>query len=107
MNQDIPLACNMDVFTAAQRESHIQTTLDLVQALESVHETENGYEFQFPNESELIIKIGEFISNERLCCPFLKFTLKIVSNREPVSLALTGPAGTQEFLQAEFEGAFS
>jgi hypothetical protein len=97
----------MDVFTTAQRESHIQNTTELIQAVQSIQEVENGYEFIFPNETALIAKIGKFISNERLCCSFLEFTLKIVSNSEPVSLALTGPIGTREFLQAEFDGAFS
>jgi len=106
MNPDTPLVCNMDVFTSAQREAHIQTTTDLIQALQSVQEVKNGYEFTFPNETEFITKIAEFISNERLCCPFLKFTLNILSNREPLSLSLTGPIGIQEFLRAEFDGAF-
>ena len=105
MNSDPPLACNMGVFTSAQHESHIQTTTELIQAVQSVQEVGNGYEFRFPNETEYISKIAEFISNERLCCPFLKFTLNVVSNREPVSLSLTGPSGTQEFLRAEFSGA--
>ena len=107
MNSEPALVCNMDVFTPAQREAHIQNTIELIQAVQSVQEVENGYEFKFPNETGFISQITEFISNERLCCPFLKFTLNIVSNREPVSLALTGPIGTQEFLQAEFDGAFS
>jgi hypothetical protein len=106
MNPDTPLVCNMNVFTSAQREAHIQTTTELIQALQSVQEVKNGYEFTFPNETEFISKIAEFISNERLCCPFLKFTLNILSNREPLSLSLTGPIGTQEFLRAEFDGAF-
>jgi hypothetical protein len=106
MNPDPPLVCNMGVFTSDQREAHIQTTTELIQAVQRVQEVENGYEFRFPNETEFISKIAEFISNERLCCPFLKFTLNIVSNREPVSLSLTGPTGTQEFLRAEFDGAF-
>jgi hypothetical protein len=106
MIPDTPLVCNMDVFTPAQRESHIQTTTELIQAVQRVHGVENGYEFTFPNETEYISKIAEFISNERLCCPFLEFSLKIISNNEPISLSLTGPTGTQEFLRAEFEGAF-
>jgi hypothetical protein len=106
MNSDIPLACNMDVFTPSQREAHIQNTIELIQAIQNVQEVDNGYEFTFPNESVIISKIADFISNERLCCPFLKFTLNIVPNNEPVSLSLTGPTGTQEFLRAEFEGAF-
>jgi hypothetical protein len=96
----------MGVFTPAQRESHIQTTSQLIQAVQRVQEVENGYEFIFPNETALISKLGEFISGERLCCPFLKFTLEIISNDEPIALSLTGPSGTQEFLRAEFEGAF-
>ena len=105
MNTDTPLVCDMGVFTPVQRESHIQTTTELIQAVQSVLEVENGYEFMFPNETGFISKISEFISNERLCCPFLKFTLNIISTGEPISLSLTGPAGTQEFLRAEFDGA--
>ena len=105
MNTDTPLVCNMGVFTPAQRESHIQTTTELVQSVQAFQEVANGYEFAFPNESELITKIAEFISNERLCCPFLNFSLNVFSTSEPVYLTLTGPIGTQEFLRAEFNGA--
>ena len=105
MNADTALTCNMGVFTPAQRESHIRTTTELIQIVHGVQEVENGYEFAFPNESELITKIAEFISNERLCCPFLNFSLNVFSISEPVYLSLTGPLGSQEFLRAEFEGA--
>jgi hypothetical protein len=105
MNLETPLACNMGVFTPAQRESHIRATTQLIQAVQAVQEVANGYELKFPNETEFILKIAEFVSNERLCCPFLEFTLNVIANDEPVSLSLTGPAGTQEFLRAEFGGA--
>ena len=105
MNTDTPLVCNMGVFTPAQGEAHIQKTTELIQSVGHVQEVENGYEFTLPNESEVINKIAEFISNERLCCPFLKFSLNVYSASEPVSLTSTGPIGTQEFLRAEFDGA--
>ena len=101
-----PLVCDMGVFTPSEREDHIQSTTQLYQSVQSIHEVENGYEFTFPNESEIIIKLGRFISNEQLCCPFLEFTLKITPNNTPISLLLTGPQGTQEFLRAEFHEAF-
>ncbi len=107
MNSDTPLACNMNVFTVAQREQHTLATTRLFRAVQNIHEAENGFEFTLPNESEIITSIGEFISNERLCCPFLEFSLKVISNNEPISLLLTGPAGTQEFLRAEFEEVFA
>ena len=105
MNTETPLACNMGVFTPTQREAHTLNTRELIQAVRNVHEVESGYEFTFPNESEFISRIAEFVANERLCCPFLRFTL-IVGTSEPVSLSLTGPLGTQGFLRAEFNGAF-
>jgi len=106
-NLDTPLVCNMDVFTPAQRENHIRATTELYQSVQGIQEAENGFEFIFPNKSEIITGLAEFISNERLCCPFLEFTLRIASNSETISLLLRGPDGTQEFLRAEFSEAFA
>ena len=107
MNSDTPLVCNMNVFTPEQREAHILKTIELTQFIQSVQEVENGYEFIFPNETDFISWLAEFISNERLCCPFLKFTLTISPGSESITLSLSGPIGTQEFLKAEFAGAIS
>ena len=106
--QQTPLICNMDVFTPAERENHIRTTTQLFQSVQAIHEAENGFEFLFPNfdEAPNLTQLAEFISNERRCCPFLEFTLKIAPNDTPSSLLLTGPEGTQEFLRAEFTEAF-
>ena len=103
----VPLACNMNVFTPVERESHIQTATQLFQTVQRVHDTEQGYEFIFQTESATIVKLAEFISKEQLCCPFLEFTLKFIPNYETTSLLLTGPEGTQEFLRAEFKEAFA
>jgi hypothetical protein len=106
MKPEIPLVCNMDVFTREQREDHIRVTTKLVKAMQSVREIHNGYEFMFPNESQFITGIAEFIANERLCCPFLEFGLNVKSNDPSINLSLTGPVGTQEFLHVEFEEVF-
>ena len=107
-SQATAIYCNMDVFTPSERESHIQTTTQLFQTVQSIQEIQNGYEFIFPNRgAESIRAFAEFISNERRCCPFLEFTLKIPSKDEPISLILTGPEGTQEFLREEFHEVFS
>jgi hypothetical protein len=106
MKTEMPLACNMNAFTREQREAHIRVTTQLVKAMLSVREIQNGYEFLFPNESQHITGIAEFIANERLCCPFLEFGLNIKPNNLSISLSLSGPVGTQEFLRAEFEEVF-
>ena len=106
--QDNAIYCNMDVFTPLERERHIQTTTQLFQTVQGIHEAQIGYEFIFPNHGlESIAAFAEFISNERRCCPFLEFTLKIPSNDQSISLLLTGPEGTQEFLREEFSEVFS
>lgn len=103
----IPLACNMNVFTTAERESHIQNTRQLCQAVQEIREAADSYEFLFPSGKVTIAKLAEFISNERLCCPFLEFTLKVAPINQPISLILAGPEGTQAFLREEFRGAFT
>ncbi|MEW6084209.1 MAG: hypothetical protein AB1607_06405 [Chloroflexota bacterium] len=101
-----PLACDMTVFTPAERESHIQNTLQLYQSVRDIRAAENGYEFLFPYTTE-VTKLAEFIAKEKMCCPFLEFTLKVEPNKKPISLTLTGPDGTQEFLREEFQEAFA
>src|SRR5215510_4667897 len=92
-SQDIPIVCNMNVFTPEERENHIRATTRLFQTVQGIQETENGYEFTFPNSNdpEKFSQFSEFIYNERRCCPFLGFTLKIESKDNPISLLLTGP----------------
>src|SRR5574341_77078 len=106
-SHQIPLACNMGVFTRAERESHIQGTKELLESLQAIRNAENGYEFSFPNRSEIILRMAEFISKERLCCPFLEFTLKVSPDSDLITLLLTGPEGTPEFLRAEFSEVFA
>ena len=105
-NQHIPVACNMNVFTPPEHESHIQTATELFQTVQHIQDIAQGYEFIFPSESATLVKLAEFISKEKLCCPFLEFTLKLIPNYVTTSLLLTGPEGTQEFLREEFSEAF-
>ena len=105
-HRQIPLACNMNVFTPAERELHIQTTKKLFQSVQDIRESGNGYEFSFPGSSDALVSVAEFISRELLCCPFLEFTFKVLPDYEVSTLLLTGPEGTQEFLRAEFSEVF-
>jgi hypothetical protein len=107
MNNNLTLTCNMNVFTPAERDAHFQVMHGLTQKIESVRQIDNGYEFGLPNQTEIITRIAQFIAKERLCCPFLDFTLTVQSNNGPVSLRLTGPAGIHEYLRAEFDEALA
>ena len=102
-----PLVCDMNVFTTSERERHVQTTRELLATLEGIYDAENSLQFVFPNGTESISKLAEFIANERKCCPFLEFTLRIGPGDEPISLTLSGPEGTKEFLREEFGEVFA
>ena len=48
---------------------------------------------------------AEDLSMERLCCPFMRFTIEIEPQQAPFWLHLTGPEGVKDFLRMAFEGA--
>ena len=106
MNSEVGLVCNMNVFTSSERDEHLKNTARLAQSIQNVQEIEQGYELVFPAESEILSMIADFISKERLCCPFLDFTVRVPSNTTRVKLSISGPEGTPEFLRNELEGVF-
>jgi len=69
------------------------------EALGEVRETPDGFALRFPaDEYEAVAK---FVARERLCCPFLRFTLEVAPDGGPLWLRLGGPEGVAEFLRAE------
>ena len=48
-----------------------------------------------------LTEVARFIDNERRCCPFLDFTLRLPAGATLVSLEITGPPGTRTFLDLE------
>jgi len=105
-DDQLPLACVRGAISPDERAAHFQLIDRLFR--EPVREPllmddlPDGYEFQF--EPNVLADLARFISNERLCCPFLVFNLRLAANGGPISLAMSGPAGTREFLDAELRG---
>jgi hypothetical protein len=96
-----PFACVMDAIEPDKREQHISTAKQLFRSIKEFRELPNGYAFHLPDEPDMLLKIAEFISLERLCCPFLGFTLEVEPERGAVWLKLTGREGVKPFLRAE------
>ena len=51
-----------------------------------------------------MVKAAEFIALEKLCCPFLSFSLEVEAENGPVSLKLTGRDGVKAFVREEISG---
>jgi len=98
------LFCDMTVFSPEQREAHIAAIRQLLATVRDAQELPDGYALRFAPDSEVFFKLAEFISGERLCCPFLNFDLRVEADAGPVWLRLTGPEGVKEFLRLELGG---
>jgi hypothetical protein len=98
-----PFACNMSAIKSEQREQHIATAGQLFRAVRSIRELPNGYGFQLSDELNILQLVTEFISLERLCCPFFGFTLEIEPEGGPLWLQLTGREGVKPFIRAEIK----
>ena len=99
-----PLACDMTAIPLTQRETHLKTSRTLFSDIKEIRELPDGYEFWLEGDANVLLKAAEFISLEKLCCPFLAFTLDVDAEAGPVKLRLTGREGVKAFIREEVEG---
>jgi hypothetical protein len=77
----------------------------VLSAVTETKELENGFQYRFKSEGELISELGRLIQLEHQCCPFLTFRLTVEPEGGSVLLEMTGPEGTKEFLVEVFPPA--
>ena len=97
MSQDSPIACRLTDAESRMREATL-----LAQFKSTVMTTEelrDGFVFRIPGDAKSTSLVMELIAAERECCPFLTFELIAPSNGEALTLSITGPAGTKDFLK--------
>lgn len=99
-----PLACDMTAIPAERRASHLATSRESFARIEEVRELPDGYEFRLADGPDLLTKVAEFVSLERLCCPFLRFAVTVEAEGGPVWLRLTGREGVKAFVREEIGG---
>lgn len=95
-------ACNLNAIPAEQRDAHIALARELFGAVLQMEELLFGYGFRLPNDAAFLTKTAEFIANERLCCPFFGFDLRLEPNNGALWLHITGSDGIKPFILAEF-----
>jgi hypothetical protein len=99
--KESPFACVMDAIDPYNRPLHIANSKDLFESVREIRELTNGYAFRFDYQDEVLTKLAEFISLERLCCPFFGFVIEVEPEGGDVWLHLTGREGVKAFIQAE------
>jgi hypothetical protein len=99
--EHFPIACSLTDSELQQRRTDVLRQAK--SAMTAVTETENGFIYQFASASDRIAALANLITLEHQCCPFLTFKLTVEPGNQPVSLELSGPEGTKEFLIALFD----
>src|SRR5262245_58800526 len=97
-----PVACSLDDEALKARQGSLLP--GLVPHVRTVTETAEGFQFEFAPSVGLLAKIAQVIEAERQCCRFFRFELVVESSGGPVTLTLSGPPGTREFLSSLLHG---
>jgi hypothetical protein len=102
---EVIIACNPNALTPQQQERWMEVGIQLYAAVQEVQELPDGYAFRLPSTSEMLLLVAEDLNFERLCCPFIHFTLDIAPSGAPFWLRFTGGEGVKEFLRISFEAS--
>ena len=98
------LACDFGAMDAGQRERYRALRRRLSEDFMEAREMEDGYAFRHSSEAEVLVALAEYVSLERLCCPFFDFTIEVGRDAGEVWLGMTGPEGVKGILEAAMGG---
>ena len=94
------LACDFTAMDTEQRERYRALRRRLSEDLHEARELEDGYAFRHSSEAEVLIALAEYVTLERLCCPFFDFAIEVGRDRGEVWLKITGEQEAKRILQA-------
>jgi hypothetical protein len=97
-----PFACNRLALTPEQRKRHFDELGPKLRSLrKNGRELPNGYEFEFPADSDVVQLVAEWAVGERACCPFFDIDMRLEREGGSLWLSLTGREGVKQFIQAD------
>jgi hypothetical protein len=98
---DAPLVCNIKAISATERPRYNDLVKRLRLAVTNRSELSDGYAYKLDAKKITLLEVAEWITMERLCCPFLEFQLDVKS-RGDSQLTMRGPEGAKAILREEF-----
>ena len=97
----LPIACTLSPAALKARKANLLNVL--LRRADERRELPDGYRLRFAPEGDILSEIARMVDAERQCCRFLRFAVTVEPDDGPITLDLTGPAATREFLAAMFE----
>jgi len=98
-------ACNLTAMSPEQRQRHQGLVQDLFHSYQEGRELPDGYGWRWDQTKFMLA--AEFITLERLCCPFFDFALSLESGSGSLWLRITGREGVKAFVLAEFSAVLA
>ena len=102
MSKESPIACVMAALDDDEKRRRKELEERLGASVEEVRELADGYAVRLPAGARTVLEVAEFVTYERLCCPFLDFEINVGREGGPLWLRLTGREGVKEFVRQEF-----
>ena len=93
---ELPIACALTPDALRQRREELLP--GLVRRAEACERLASGVRLRYAPSADVLGDIVRMIEAERQCCRFLRFELSVAPDLGPITLDVTGPAGTIEFL---------
>jgi len=101
VTNESPIACNMAALSDEQRKRILVLLKQIRAAGQEMRELPDGYALRLPAESAMIRDVAEYITLERLCCPFFRFEMEVEQEGGAMWVRLTGREGVKEFTKLE------
>jgi hypothetical protein len=95
-------ACNLKAISAADRPRYNELVKRIRASVRSRSEIADGYTYHLDDKTVSLIEAAEWMSMERLCCPFLSLKISTSGDQSQLLLALSGPEGVKPLLNSEF-----
>ena len=100
------IACDPDAVPAEVREQSIAAGRRVDASVQDMRELPMGYTWAYTvtlaPDSVLVRTLANYLASERLCCPFLHFTVDIEANGGPFRLQLTRGPGVKDDIRSVF-----
>ena len=101
---DAGISCSLDAKELEKRKRAFQS-LFFDKAIQ-FEEVDTGFRFLFKDEGKLNERLFKFVLEEKKCCPFFQYDIKVLPYSEGIDLTISGEGEVQEFLTelfAEFD----
>jgi hypothetical protein len=99
------LACNIGAIGEADLPSYKILCTRLQNAITDRRELSDGYALRFDGELFSLMDAAQWVSLERLCCPFLMFQLQTIGSDHDYWLTLQGPSEAKAIVGEAFSPA--